>query len=223
MKTDQFGRPIGDGISEGVVDNDWIKNDDGLEEDTNKEVSKDTSNEDQNQYDFSEESFNKQFETRDDASFDTQNLDENQSETDNDDFEKVEEISEDTREFDAKNLPAPKIYREKLDQMYKTMEMQNLQILGLSKLVEKLNDNIEDLKKPAKKEDENRIDENVSEINKSESNDSKSTTVNEDKLEKNKIVLTPLGSLMLMLIFIVIFYLIMKFFLNIDLLELISF
>jgi len=187
MKTDQFGRPIGDEISEGVDGNDSIKNDDGLEEDIIKEVSKDTSNEDQNQYDFSEESFNKQFETRDDESFDTQNLDENQSETDNDDFEKVEEISGDTREFDAKNLPAPKIYREKLDQMYKIMEMQNLQILGLSKLVEKLNDNIEDLKKPAKKEDENRIDENVSEINKSESNDSKVQPLMKINLKKIKL------------------------------------
>ena len=218
MKTDQFGRPIGDETSEEVVDDDLTKNDDGLEEDTNKEVSKDSSNEDQNQYDFSEESFNKQFETKDDESFDTQNLDENQSETDNDDFDKVEEISGDTREYDAKNLPAPKIYREKLDQMYKTMEMQNLQILGLSKLVEKLNDNIEELKKPTKKEDESRIDENDSEINKSENSDIKSTTENKDELEKNKIVLTPLGSIVLVLIFIVIFYLIMKFILNIDLL-----
>jgi len=102
--------------------------------------------------------------------------------------------------------------------MYKTMEMQNLQILGLSKLVEKLNDNIEELKKPTKKEDESRIDENDSEINKSENSDIYSTTENKDELEKNKIVLTPLGSIVLVLIFIVIFYLIMKFILNIDLL-----
>ena len=104
--------------------------------------------------------------------------------------------------------------------MYKTMEMQNLQILGLSKLVEKLNDNIEELKKPTKKEDESRIDENDSEINKSENCDINSTTENKDELEKNKIVLTPLGSIVLVLIFIVIFYLVMKFILNIDLLTL---